>query len=242
MISGDQVAPGVYRLGTRWASFYLVASEDGAVLIDAGYPRYLRQLEQLLHSLGKSPDWIAAVIVTHHHVDHVGTAEAVRQLGASGVFAHARDADKVSGRRRSQVPPNFYRNSWRPSMVRYLAHSVAAGGARYRAVGDVVPLVEGHLDVPRSPRIVETPGHTAGHCSVLLEDAGVLFTGDALVNFDYASGETGVKLHRFNEDRDAAIGSLEQFASLDAPLLLFGHGDPWSLGAQAAVQQARDIG
>jgi hypothetical protein len=45
---------------------------------------------------------------------------------------------------------------------------------------------------------------------VLLEERGVLFSGDPMVNFDYATGERGVKLHRFNEDRDGAMASLER--------------------------------
>ena len=86
--------------------------------------------------------------------------------------------------------------------------------------------------------MIPTPGHTAGHCSVLLEERGVLFTGDALVNFDYASGERGVTLHRFNEDRAAARKSLDVLADLDAGTLLFGHGDPCNRGAREAVERA----
>ena len=36
------------------------------------------------------------------------------------------------------------------------------------------------LDVPGSPRVVATPGHTRGHCAIQFETKGVLFVGDAL--------------------------------------------------------------
>lgn len=96
------------------------------------------------------------------------------------------------------------------------------------------------LDLPGRPRVVSIPGHTAGHCSVSLADRGVLFTGDALVNFDYASGRQGVRPHRFNEDRPRAIDSLGRLEALEAETLLFGHGDPWHHGTARAVQLARE--
>jgi glyoxylase-like metal-dependent hydrolase (beta-lactamase superfamily II) len=238
-MNAAEVAERVYRLGTQWASFYLVLDGEDVLMVDAGYPRYRRQLDAALASLGRRLGAVAAVIVTHHHVDHTGTAEHARSRGGARVLVHERDAPMVTGERRSHVPPGFYRQSWRPSMVRYLVHTVLAGGARYRPVSAVDPLVERPLDLPARPRVIPSPGHTAGHCSVLLEERGVLFTGDALVNFDYASGERGVKLHRFNEDRPGARKSLDVLADLDAGTLLFGHGDPWNRGAREAVERAR---
>jgi glyoxylase-like metal-dependent hydrolase (beta-lactamase superfamily II) len=95
------------------------------------------------------------------------------------------------------------------------------------------------LDVPGRPRVVPTPGHTAGHYSVALEQRAVLFTGDALVGFDYASGRRGVAQHRFNEDRQRAFESLARLEPLDADVVLFGHGDPWTGGVRPALELAR---
>lgn len=236
----SEVAPGVYRLGTRWVNFYLVTEGGEAVLVDAGYPAYFAQLTRLAESLGTGLGALRATIVTHHHVDHAGTAEAVRVQACAPVLVDPRDSEKVRGQRRSHPPSGFSREVWRPSMIRYLAHTVRAGGARYRPVTEVAPLEEGQrLDLPAQPRILPTRGHTAGHCSVLLEDRGVLLCGDAMVNFDYASGETGPKLHRFNEDRDTALASLAQFDDLDVEAVLFGHGDPWREGLGRALELVR---
>jgi glyoxylase-like metal-dependent hydrolase (beta-lactamase superfamily II) len=234
-----EVADGVFRLGTKWANFYLVVDGREATLVDAGYPRYWTQVTQALGALGLPQGAVSAVIVTHHHVDHAGTAERCRRAGAT-VHVHAADAEIVRGGRRSHVPPGFYRQSWRPSMARYLAHTVAAGGARYRPVAGVDPLSDDTvLDVPGRPRVIPTPGHTAGHCSVSVADRGVLFAGDAMVNFDYASGESGLRQHRFNEDRAQALGSLARLDDLDAETVLFGHGDPWDRGARRALELVR---
>jgi glyoxylase-like metal-dependent hydrolase (beta-lactamase superfamily II) len=236
-----EVASRVFRLGTRWVNFYLVGDGTEFTLVDAGYPRYWKQVAAALDSLGASPSAISGVIVTHHHVDHSGTAERVRADGEAKVFVGRGDADIVRGQRPSHVPPGFYRQSWRPSMARYLAHTVAVGGASYRPVSELEVIGEdGVLDLPGSPRVVETPGHTAGHCSVILDERGVLFSGDAMVNFDYASGESGLKLHRFNEDRPMALESLKRLNGLDAELVVFGHGDPWTGSPSRAVELVRE--
>jgi glyoxylase-like metal-dependent hydrolase (beta-lactamase superfamily II) len=237
----NEVADGVYRLGTRWANFHLVVEGNEGCLVDAGYPRYFTQLQETAEELGIRVAGIRGVIITHHHVDHTGTAEAVRSRAGADVFVGAKDASIVRGERPSHPPHGFWHEAWRPSMVAYLLHSARTGGARYRPVAAPKTLDEdGRVDLPGGPRIVRTPGHTAGHCSVYLEARGVLFAGDAMVNFDYASGERGLKLHRFNEDREGAMASLSRFDGLDAEVVLFGHGDPWRSGLASALEIARE--
>lgn len=236
-----EVADGVYRLGTKWANFYLVVDGDEAALIDAGYPGYQDQVTAALESLGTRLSGVASVVVTHHHVDHAGTAEHWRSVAGASVFVHGGDAPIVRGERRSHVPPGFYRQAWRPSMARYLAHTIAAGGGRYRPVAAVQELGQDQtMDLPGRPRVVHTPGHTAGHCSVVLAERGVLFSGDAMVNFDYASGERGLKQHRFNDDRPRALESLARLEQFDAAIVLFGHGDPWTQGSRKAIEFVRE--
>lgn len=239
-VNATEVTDGVYRLGTKWANFYLVAEGRELVLIDAGYPRYWKQLRRATEGLGLALSAIRAVIVTHHHIDHAGTAETVRTHTGAAVLAHESDAPIVRGERRSHVPPGFYRQSWRPSMARYLAHTAAVGGARYRPTDTVEALPPDKiLDLPGRPRAIHTPGHTAGHCSVVLEERGVLFSGDAMVNFDYAAGVPGLGQHRFNNDRHLALASLDRLDRFDAQVVLFGHGEPWTDGSRRAVEVVR---
>jgi glyoxylase-like metal-dependent hydrolase (beta-lactamase superfamily II) len=237
----SEVADGVYRLGTKWANFYLVVDADDVALIDAGYPDYRHQITSALQALRKPLSGIACVVVTHHHVDHVGTADHLRSVAGASVLVHRDDAPIVRGERRSHVPPGFYRQSWRPSMARYLAHTVGAGGARYRPVASVHELGdEETIDAPGRPRVIHTPGHTAGHCSVVLADRDVLFSGDAMVNFDYATGKRRLGQHRFNDDRRRALSSLARLDGVDAAIVLFGHGDPWTQGSGKAIEIVRE--
>ena len=80
--------------------------------------------------------------------------------------------------------------------------------------------------------VVATPGHTAGHISVLDEIAGILVAGDAL-------GTTGGVLQgsnpQFTADADAAKASVAKLGALRYETLLVGHGEPILTGASAQV-------
>jgi glyoxylase-like metal-dependent hydrolase (beta-lactamase superfamily II) len=237
-----EITEGVYRLGTRWINFYLVAEEAEFTLIDAGYPGYWKYLTAAIEALGARPEAIRAVIVTHHHADHAGTAERLRSTAGSRVLVGEGDAWIVAGKYPSHASPGFYRqSSLRPSGIRFLAHSAIAGGAKYRPVLSLEPLTTDEtLDLPGRPRVIHTPGHTGGHYSVALPERGVLLSGDALATFDYVTGKHGLALHRLNDDRQIALASLDRLDAIDAEILLPAHGEPWTGGLSRALQIARE--
>jgi glyoxylase-like metal-dependent hydrolase (beta-lactamase superfamily II) len=81
-------------------------------------------------------------------------------------------------------------------------------------------------------RIVTTPGHTAGHISVLDEVGGILVAGDALST---SGGRIGDSNPQFTDDLDMALVSIRKLAGLRFETLLVGHGDPIVEGASEQV-------
>jgi glyoxylase-like metal-dependent hydrolase (beta-lactamase superfamily II) len=240
-----EVADGVYRLGTKWINFYLVAEDAEYTLVDAGYPGYWKYLSAALGALGSSPRAVQAVVVTHHHADHAGTAERVRSSGGARILVGEGDSWIVAGNYPSHASPGFYRRcSIRLSGLRFIAHSALAGGAKYRPVKTVESLrdEEATLDLPGRPRVLHTPGHTAGHYSVALPERGVLLSGDALATLDYVTGRRRVGLHPLNDDHETALASLDRFNAIEAETMLPAHGDPWTGGLQRAIEIARENG
>lgn len=71
--------------------------------------------------------------------------------------------------------------------------------------------------------VIETPGHTPGHISVLDPAAGILVAGDALNGTD--GGVVGANPD-FSDDMDAANASVVKLAGFDYGIVLFGHGEP----------------
>lgn len=92
--------------------------------------------------------------------------------------------------------------------------------------------------------IIATPGHTDGHISAHDPVAGLLLTGDALVNRVRVGGTDGEGVAGsppdFTADAVAAAASVRTLAGLTFDVALFGHGDPLASGADAEVRSYAD--
>ena len=86
-----EVAPRVHRLGTPRINWYVVEDEGALTVIDAGMPAHRPMLDELLSRLGRSLADVAAVVLTHPHVDHIWIAERLRTEAGAPVFVHAAD-------------------------------------------------------------------------------------------------------------------------------------------------------
>ena len=82
-------------------------------------------------------------------------------------------------------------------------------------------------------QVVATPGHTLGHICVLDRATKILVAGDALNNSSGLSGSSP----RNTADADQAKASVKKLAALDIAGILFGHGEPLTADASAALRQ-----
>ena len=237
--TSEQIADGVYRLGTDWVGWYLVVADDAVTVVDCGFSGYHDQLHAALAELGRSLDSVGAVVLTHYHSDHVGSAERIRQETGATVYAPAGDAE---GLRTGKVPlpGGMAANLWRPRMIRYMAHAARNGGASSKPVTEFQTYEDGEvLAAAGGMRAVHTPGHTAGHCALLAEGTGVLFAGDSLATVSFLTGATGPQPLAFNEDAGKARESLARLEPLAASKVVVGHGRPFDGTPAEAVAAAR---
>lgn len=232
-----EVAQGVHRFGSRFVNWYVVEDGRALTLVDAGLLGQWSQFTDAVERLGRRMADVEAIVLTHAHVDHTGFAERARTAASAAVHAHP--ADTGGGRARKLPPLWLYA---RPSSWPWLLHDLRNLALLAPAVRAPRPFGDGDtLDVPGRPRVVHTPGHTAGSCVLHLANAGVLFSGDALVTYDpYRNlGGPRLLLDGVNEDTRQAVASLDRLERLDVEVLLPGHGDPWTGGVAQAVTQAR---
>jgi glyoxylase-like metal-dependent hydrolase (beta-lactamase superfamily II) len=235
----DKVADGVYRLGTEWVGWYLYDVDGAVTVVDCGFSGYFEQLPRALSELGRSLDAVAAVVLTHYHADHVGSAERIRTASGATVFAPERDAAGVQSGK-VPIPGGLASSLWRPTMMRYMAHALRNGGAKVNPVKEVRTYGDGDvLDVPGGLRAVHTPGHTGGHSSLLAEGASVLFAGDALGTVNNRFEQAEPQLLPFNEDAGRAHDSLSRLERLSAGVVAVGHGRPFDGAPAEAVARAR---
>lgn len=83
--------------------------------------------------------------------------------------------------------------------------------------------------------VIETPGHTPGHISLLDRDLALLIAGDALRGVD--GGVAGPD-PSFSDDMATASASMARLASLGFDTVVFGHGEPVT---ERAMDQVADL-
>jgi glyoxylase-like metal-dependent hydrolase (beta-lactamase superfamily II) len=183
-------------------------------------------------------------VLTHAHFDHMGFAERARAELGIPVWVHENDAPLTKR-------PWLYMTERSP--LSYLSRSnlpivssfIRAGAPRVGPIREVRRFGnEGILDVPGSPRVLFTPGHTLGHVSLHLPERDVVIAGDALVTHDPYTDTRGPRIvaQGATADSERALASLERLAGTGVGTLLPGHGESWTGGAERAVQEARRAG
>jgi glyoxylase-like metal-dependent hydrolase (beta-lactamase superfamily II) len=236
------VADGVVRLGTDLVSWYLLEDGGRVVVVDGGLPPYRPQLERGLALLGKSTSDIEAIVLTHGHGDHTGVVEPLREELSVPVHVHKDDEEltttgKSFGRTEASVPRYLrYPHAWK-----LLAHFKSSG--KSKPVQTVQTFDDG-AELPGGLRAIHTGGHTAGHVVFLHEGKKALFVGDLLATLNPLTGGRGPELlpRALSLSSATMLDSLTKLEPLEVDAMLFGHGDPWTHGAEAAVKRAREIG
>jgi glyoxylase-like metal-dependent hydrolase (beta-lactamase superfamily II) len=88
-------------------------------------------------------------------------------------------------------------------------------------------------------RIIATPGHTAGHISVLDPMDSALMTGDAIFNI---GGDLSLPPAAFSADVAATLASVQKLSEIGFERALFAHGVPIEQGASAAFARVAAAG
>ncbi|MFJ5042547.1 MULTISPECIES: MBL fold metallo-hydrolase [Streptomyces] len=239
-----QVADGTYLVHGSHTNWVILADGDAVTLVDTGYPGDRRQLLDSLAAVGSSPEAVAAVLITHAHNDHLGSAEYLRAAHGTPVLLHEAEVPHARRDFLQQVSVGtILRNAWRPGVLPWTVHVLRSGGTEQHPVAAPAPFpAPGALDLPGRPVPVHTPGHTDGHCVFHLPGAGVVISGDALVSGHAISRIEGPQLlpDLFHHDRARAVDSLDVIAGLDGDLLLPGHGPLHRGPVKDAAERARE--
>jgi glyoxylase-like metal-dependent hydrolase (beta-lactamase superfamily II) len=203
-----KVAEGVQRIdGVRVSNAYLVSIADGVLLVDTGIPGNAKRILAFIERLGHRPDELRTIVLTHWHIDHVGSVAVLKRLTGAQVAIHELDAPVLAGRER-------------PAKGRR-AMAVITRLFRLRTLTADLLLRDG--DRIDGLEVMHVPGHTAGSIA-LRRDDGVVFSGDALLGDRH--GGTRVPDPRLSLDPAQAQASAEKIRALGFRLLLPGHGGP----------------
>jgi glyoxylase-like metal-dependent hydrolase (beta-lactamase superfamily II) len=234
-----KIAPGIHRIGDQsMVNSYLLEDAGEVTIIDAGLSGYYRAIPGELAAMGRTVADVRALLLTHGHSDHIGFAERLRRERQVPVSVHEADAALARG----EVPnpaKGFGPTKLRP-LLGFLWFGALHGGLRTPKLREVATFGDGAtLDVPGSPRVILTPGHTPGSAVLHVASLDVLFVGDAFATYAVTTGARGPQVAPFTADAAQALASLSRLEDVSAGLVLPGHGDPWTGGVEEAVRRVR---
>jgi len=227
------------------ASNWVILTEPGTrrfTLIDSGYPGDRGRLLASIAYLDRDLDDCAALLVTHGHSDHIGSAAYLASLGVP-VYAHQLELANVRREITEQITVKDM--GWRvlaPRILAWALHAVRAGG-----LGDVgtpavcaftAPLLR---SLPGALEALHTGGHTTGHAAYFQRSSGVLASGDAVISGHAMSPFHGPQYlpAPFHADAPAVPAAAAALPWPAVSCLLPGHGPSQELPDGLAVDGIR---
>jgi glyoxylase-like metal-dependent hydrolase (beta-lactamase superfamily II) len=131
-----------------------------------------RAIGDALREVGLEPEAIDFVVMSHLHFDHSG---GTTRQGAAGAL------EPVFRRARHVVQAREWQDATHPherNRASYLAENILP-----MKDSGLLEIVDGETEIAPGVRVIPTPGHTAGHQSVLLGQLGgprAIFLGDVV--------------------------------------------------------------
>ena len=213
---------GCYWGGGGHTELYLIEGERLA-LVDTGVADTPQEyVEPALRAIGRSLADVDVVINTHGHHDHAGGNHQVWRASGCEVWIH--EADAAITQDADHAFELFFARNQRllggtPEQVEAARreHAAAAGPPApiSRTFGDGEKL---DLGAGVRLRVVHTPGHTQGCCTLFWEREGIAISGDSVLGRGSRPG--GMPLIFYPEQYRRTI---ERVRALDARVLCLGH-------------------
>jgi hydroxyacylglutathione hydrolase len=182
---------------------WLIAADgsDDAVVVDPGFSA--ERVHELLRSAGKRP---VAVLATHGHVDHVGSAA---EFCGDDLPFHIHEADALA-----LADPRGWGAAYEHEPIPVKDVRLLGDGDELRFAGFRI-------------QVLHTPGHTPG--SVCFRTDGSVLSGDLV--FAGTIGRSDFS----NSSPEDMQASLRRFLTLPDPLVVLpGHGPRTTVGRERA--------
>jgi glyoxylase-like metal-dependent hydrolase (beta-lactamase superfamily II) len=211
----DAIVPGLYGLVGGAVNVYVLDGGDaGLIVFDAGLPRGQNAILDLVRRLGRVPQDVKHILITHGDIDHIGGLKGLHAATGAPITASAASREYIEQPRN---PPHVPLPM--TVLAGLLAHTVRGTAPVAKEVrdGDV-------LDLAGGLRVIATPGHTADHISYFWERERVLIAGDALNTLGEGLRSTQP---RITWNMQAAYQSIERLLALEPAVICCGHGQVW---------------
>jgi glyoxylase-like metal-dependent hydrolase (beta-lactamase superfamily II) len=221
------ILDGIYSVeGLRIGRVYVITGSNGVTLIDTSLPGAQRTIEKELQTIGYRLSDVKRILITHAHHDHIGSLAALKEATGALVYAHHRyESAVIRGEKPNVRPP--LRGFSRILSFMLVEKRTPTQVDREFQEGDRLDEILPGLEV------VDTPGHSPGHCCFWQPEQRLLFGGDVMIRIPF-------NLHLppayATPDMDEAKRSIQKVAAMNAETLCLGHGKPYIGNAAQAIR------
>jgi glyoxylase-like metal-dependent hydrolase (beta-lactamase superfamily II) len=225
-----EIAEGVYLISAGRSNIYLLAGDD-LTLVDTGMPGEEENVVGCIQKIGRTIEEVKHILITHAHLDHMGSLAALKKASGAKVVAGSQEQDYIQGTKKTWT---MDREGLAGKLFKAALFFTETFIFKYEPADVDISCRGGEtIDCFGGIQVVGSPGHTPGSLSYYQQDKKILFTGDAL------SGVSGLRLPPMLgcADYRKALRSVEKFTELDFELCLFGHGDPLTSNASSMVKK-----
>jgi glyoxylase-like metal-dependent hydrolase (beta-lactamase superfamily II) len=231
----EQLARDVVIIKTLVSNAYLVGTSKCWILVDALAPGRARTIKQAAEARFGPRARPQAIVLTHGHFDHAGSAAALADWWGVKVYAHRLEHPYLTGR--SLYPPlDHTAPGFFSGLSRLFPSGTCNLGTR---VSELDP--SGPLPWLNDWQCCFTPGHAPGHVAFFRREGAVLLAGDAVTTMNLNSF-TGTTLQHQQLcgppvpgtiDWPEAHRSVRLLAALQPKVICAGHGKPMFEAATA---------
>jgi glyoxylase-like metal-dependent hydrolase (beta-lactamase superfamily II) len=252
-----EIAEGVYWLsfGALAGNVYFVRSGSSWMLIDTAMANRGRSIQRAAEELFGAGARPGAILLTHVHPDHSGSALELARAWDCPVYAHADELPLAVDRNLATVErfANPLDRWFILPLLRAMPRRRVEAMLKKESLVGVARALDPDGAVPGLPdwKSILTPGHSPGHVVFFRESDRVLIAGDAVLTVDAGSLRGILALARrprtpriseppwyTNWDRIETRRSIAALARLEPRVLACGHGAPMTGDATAEELRA----
>ncbi len=208
---------------------FLVKSDAGAIVVDAGMAGQTDRALESLAAHGVAPQAVRLILITHGHLDHFGGAKALRARTGAPVAVHTQDAEALRSGQNVEGTPT----------ARLTAVLMRAGARMAMSNADAALEPDIAFDTPWrlddygiAGEVIHTPGHTPGSVTLLL-DGGAAIVGDLATGSMLSPTRATPPLIAWDLDRNWA--SLRAVLERHPTTVYITHGKPLAPDALYAL-------
>ena len=238
-----EIAPNVTLVSTLIANAYLVGTQEAWVLVDACTPGHEGLIQRAAARRFGRENPPRAILLTHGHFDHAGSAGPLADLWRVPIYAHSRELPFLTGD--AKYPPfNLSSPGFFTRIARFFPTSTVTLGTRVTAL-EPLPSIPGFRDWT----MLETPGHTPGHVAFFRSTDRVLLAGDAVTTMNLDSFIDTIARRKqvcrppvpATSDWTSARNSVRLLAKLRPSVIAAGHGLPLNDAAEELAHLAANF-